>query len=92
MPLETTGDSTQEGFSFCPHCVNEDGSVKTCEEIFEGGVQFFMMSIPGTARDLAEKLTRKNMRRQPYWQGKECDCLTGEQATDEEFASCMEKL
>lgn len=26
----------------CIHCTNRDGSIKSCEEIFDGGVEFFM--------------------------------------------------
>ena len=80
-----------ENSVFCMYCVHEDGSVKSCEEIFEGGVQFFMGAIGGD-RAMAEKVTRKNMKAQPYWQGKECDVLNGDTATDEEFAEAMKKL
>lgn len=76
---------------FCPYCVNADGSVKTCEEIFEGGVKFFLSQFGGD-RKIAEKLTRKNMSAQLYWQGKNCEVLKGEMATDDEFAEMMKKL
>ena len=80
-----------ENSKFCLYCVNEDGSVKTCEEIFEGGVQFFMNHV-GQDRKLAEKITRKNMRMQTYWQGGNCSVLEGETATDQEFAEVLKKL
>jgi radical SAM protein with 4Fe4S-binding SPASM domain len=82
------GDVNSE---FCLYCVNADGSVKTCEEIFEGGVQFFMGQIGGD-RQMAEKVTRKNMNMQSYWQGKDCAILKGEVATDEEFAEALKKM
>lgn len=82
------GDETS---AFCLYCVGEDGNVKPCAEIFEGGVQFFMGQIGGD-RTLAERITRKNMNMQPYWQGKSCDLLAGEAASDEEFAEAMKKL
>lgn len=93
MPLVKKEDFAQgdENAKFCVYCVSEDGSVKSCEEIFEGGVQFFMSQIGGD-RAMAEKITRKNMGQQPYWQGKDCPVLKGEVATDEEFAKAMEKL
>jgi len=84
MPLTDNKD-------FCQYCTNADGSVKTCEEIFEGGVQFFMSQIGGD-RNMAEKVTRKNMNMQSYWQGKDCAILKGQIATDEEFAQVMKKL
>jgi len=93
MPLIKKEDFAQgdESSSFCLYCANVDGSVKTCEEIFEGGVQFFMSQIGGD-RKMAEKITRKNMKGLPHWQGKDCMILEGEVATDEEFAEAMRKL
>jgi hypothetical protein len=93
MPLVKKEDFAggDENAKFCLYCINTDGSVKSCEDIFEGGVQFFMSQIGGD-RQMAEKVTRKNMKQQPYWQGKDCEVLKGEMATDEEFAEVMKKL
>ncbi len=41
--------------SFCIHCVNENKQVKSCEEIFEGGVQFFMSVDSSMAGGLQKK-------------------------------------
>lgn len=76
---------------FCLYCVNPDGSVKSCDEIFEGGVQFFMSQLGGD-REMAEKITRKNMNSQPYWKDKNCEILKGKEATDEEFSEALKKL
>jgi hypothetical protein len=75
----------------CVHCTNVDGTVKSCEEIFEGGVQFFM-GVTSVSRFDAEKFTRKNMRSLSYWKNKKCSCLDGEVATDKEFGEAMERL
>jgi hypothetical protein len=93
MPLEKKEDFAggDENSNFCQYCVNEDGSVKSCEDIFEGGVQFFV-DATGAGRLLAEKLTRKNMKRLSYWQGSDAEILQGEEATDEEFSEAMVKL
>jgi len=93
MPLMKKEDFAKgdENSNFCLYCVHEDGSVKSCTEIFEGGVQYFMSQI-GDDRILAEKITRKNMSKLPHWQGKDCPILQGEMATDEEFAETMKKL
>jgi hypothetical protein len=93
MPLVNKEDFAKgdENSNFCAYCVNEDGSVKSCEEVFEGGVQFFMNQLHGD-RKMAEKITRKNMSGQPYWQGKDCAILKGEMATDEEFAEVLKQL
>jgi hypothetical protein len=94
MPLDSDsviGLETDKG-SFCIHCVNEDKQVKSCEEIFEGGVQFFLSVDSSMARGFAEKIVRKNMRSLSYWQNKEHPCLSGEIATDEEFNSILAKL
>jgi hypothetical protein len=78
MPLTQKDDFAggDESSNFCRYCVNADGSVKTCEEIFEGGVQYFLSQI-GFDRKMAEKITRKNMTGQAYWQGKNCPILQG---------------
>jgi hypothetical protein len=93
MPLMKKEDFSlgDENSDFCLFCTNPDGSVKAGEEIFEGGVQYFMSQFGGD-RNMAEKLTRKNMSQQPYWAGKDCQFLKGEMATDEEFAEIMKKL
>ena len=82
------GDETSD---FCLYCVDSNGNVKTCEEIFAGGVDFFMNTV-GSERSLAEKITRKNMKKQPYWQNKDCKILDGDEATDEEFSQILKKL
>ena len=93
MPLSEPAHFAKgdEKSPFCLYCVNEDGSVKTGQEIFEGGVQYFMTQV-GDDRALAERITRKNMNMQPYWQGKNEPVLQGEQATDEEFTELMKKM
>lgn len=93
MPLknkEDIGLEIDKG-SLCKHCINDDGSAKNCKEIFEGGVQFFMNST-GADKNLAERLTRKNMNDQSYWHGKNNECLNGDEATDEEFQTALDKL
>ncbi len=93
MPLNKKEDFAggDENSKFCHYCVNAEGSVKSCEEIFEGGVQYFLSQL-GDDRIMAEKITRKNMSKQPYWQGKDCPVLKGEMATDEEFAEVLKKI
>jgi hypothetical protein len=93
MPLTKKEDFAggDENSDFCLYCANADGSVKSCEEIFEGGVQYFMGQIGGN-REMAEKITRKNMGGLPYWQGKDCEVLKGEAATDEEFAEALKNI
>jgi hypothetical protein len=47
MPLEKKEDFAlgDEKARFCAYCVNPDGSVKSGEEIFNGGVQFFGLEV-----------------------------------------------
>ena len=75
----------------CVHCTTEDGDIKTCAEIFEGGVQFFM-GATGSPRDLAERLTRRNMNALDYWKQHPDDCLNGEESSDEEFQAALSQL
>ncbi len=93
MPMHQKEDFAlgDERADFCLHCVTKEGFVKSCEEIFEGGVQFFM-SVLGGQRQLAEKVTRKNMSMLPYWQDNACAILQGEMVSDEEFAEILKKL
>jgi hypothetical protein len=94
MPLvnkEDFGTNTSDG-SVCIHCSNEDGSIKSCETIFEGGVQFFLSSIPDMDRSFAERIVRKNMNRLVYWEKNKTGCLEGEEASDEEFQMVLSKL
>jgi len=94
MPLtkkEDIGKIIDKG-SLCMFCVNTDGTVKSCEEVFEGGVRFFMNTTSGVDKQLAERITRKNMNNQPYWQNADNACLKGEEATDKEFQEILKKL
>ncbi len=77
-----------------PVCVHdsENGKVKSGEAIFEGGVAFFMSEVASGDRDLAERLTRKNMKMLPYWQTRPFAALDGPEATDAEFHSALAKL
>jgi hypothetical protein len=93
MPLEKKEDFAKgdADSDFCRYCTNEDGTVKSCEKVFIGGVEFFVQTLGGN-RDLAERVTRKNMLQLPYWKGKDCLCLTGDVATDEEFQEVLAKM
>ncbi len=95
MPFEGNhandiGLETPEG----PVCKfdSADGAIKSPEQIFEGGVQFFMHATTEGDRVLAERLTRKNMNNLPHWQQHPFDQLEGEQATEAEYQDAMGKL
>lgn len=94
MPLdddEDLGIETEDGL-FCKYCIDSNDIPRSAEEIFEGGVEFFMHSIPWVDRILAEKVTRKNMNKQPFWEGKKDKCLIWDEATDDEFDAVLERL
>ena len=94
MPVESNeliGLKTDQGL-FCIHCIDENKKVRSCEEIYEGGVQFFMSVVPNMDRNFAEKITRKNMTEQMYWQGGNYQCLNGEKATNGEFQKVLQTL
>jgi hypothetical protein len=95
MPFEGNhandiGLETSDG----PVCIfdSKDGQIKSAEEIFEGGVQFFVASATSGDRDLAERLTRTNMKSLAYWKAHPFAGLDGVEATDEEFGTAMAKL
>ncbi|MBN1585205.1 hypothetical protein JW899_02440 [Candidatus Uhrbacteria bacterium] len=95
MPLFREDDIGAE-FDFgpaCVHCVGPDGKIRDCGDVFLGGVDFFVNNLEGVSRELAERVTRRNMRSLPYWRGREgCGCLDGDEATEEEFDSVLSKL
>jgi hypothetical protein len=95
MPLEgdhanDLGMETSEG----PVCKfdTKNGQMKSADEIFDGGVAFFLDTVADGDRALAERLTRKNMKSLSYWQTHPFDALNGEEATEEEFGAAMAKL
>ncbi len=69
-----------------------NGKVKSGSEIFEGGVTFFAAQCTNGDRDLAARLTRKNMKELPYWQSRLFKELEGVEATDAEFGAAVAKL
>ena len=71
---------------------SENGQMKSPEQIFAGGIHFFMLQAAPGDRNLAERLTRSNMKRLPYWQEHHFVMLEGEEATREEFASALTKI
>ena len=75
----------------CAYDVTE-GKIKSAQEIFEGGVNYFTNSVADGNRDLGTRLTRKNMKSLAYWQKNPFAELKGEEATDEEFGAAMSKL
>ncbi len=71
---------------------SENGKVKSGEQVFEGGVIFFAGDVTDGNRDLAERLTRRNMNSLPYWQAHPFVMLSGAEATPEEYQVAMAKL
>lgn len=69
---------------------SENGQIKTGEEIFKG--EFFAEAAADGDRELAGRLTRRNMKSLPYWQAHHFAELDGTAASDEEFARAMSKL
>lgn len=95
MPLvgnhaNDVGLETSEG----PVCIHDvvDGKIKNPEDIFEGGVRFFMAKAANGDRDLADRVTRRNMTTLPYWQRHPFAGLNGPEATDQEFGEVMGRL
>jgi hypothetical protein len=84
------GIETTEG-PVCKFDVEGD-EVKRPEAIFAGGVEFFAYAATDGDRELAERLTRRNMRMLPYWQSRPFALLERTVATDAEFAEAMARL
>lgn len=71
---------------------SENGAIKSPEAIFEGGVVFFAEAATDGDRELATRLTIRNMKSLPYWHAHHFSLLDGVEATDEEFQTAMAKL
>ncbi len=86
MPMEFPEDHGNGDIKCesCIHCTNVDGSLKSCDAIFSGGVEFFTTHVTDD-NTMAEKLVRYNMMHLPHWKENPCDCLKGETVTDEEY-------
>lgn len=71
---------------------SENGKMKSAESVFENGVCFFAEAVANGDRDLAARITRKNMKSLPYWQAHPFVGLEGPVVTDQEFGQAMSKL
>lgn len=80
--------------SYGPVCVHdsEDGEIKDPEDIFAGGVAYFVDNVTDGDFDLAERLTRRNMLSLEYWQENPFEELEGPVATEAEHKEAMAKL
>ena len=78
--------------SICEFCIDKNGEIKSCQEVFDAGVMFFTHALPDIEKDLAKSVTRKNMLNQPLWQNSTEECLKGDIATDEQFTKVLEEL
>jgi uncharacterized glyoxalase superfamily protein PhnB len=54
---------------YCVYCSNPDGSLKSYKEVFEGMVNFMMMS-QKMDRKTAESAVKERMSRMPAWSGR----------------------
>jgi len=94
MPLDKKEDVglTDGENSFCTYCCDKSGKLRSAEQIFHGGVSFFMHQIEGMSLDLAERVTRRNMKTLTYWKTQKPLILEGHEATDEEYQNVMKLL
>ena len=90
MPMEMPEDfgNGNTDSESCVHCTNIDGGLKSCDAIYNGGVEFFVTHVTDD-NDMTEKLTRYNMKKLPHWKENTCDCFKGETITDEEYQKCL---
>jgi len=66
--LEDFGGGNPENL-YCVYCSNPDGSLKSRKEVFQGMVNFMMMS-QKMDRETAESAAKERMSRMPAWSGK----------------------
>lgn len=66
--LEDFGGGNRENL-YCVYCSNPDGSLKSYEQVFEGTVNFMMMS-QKMDRETAESSVKERMSSMPAWSGR----------------------
>ena len=66
--LEDFGGGNPESL-YCVYCSNPDGSLKSYEQVFEGMVNFMMMS-QKVDRETAESSVKERMSNMPAWSGR----------------------
>ncbi len=68
MPMEKPEDhgGEKEDNPYCRHCTDENGNLKSREEIREGWIQFHMKST-GKSREETEKEIDEQMKKMPAW-------------------------
>jgi hypothetical protein len=54
---------------YCAHCSDPDGSLKSYKEVFEGMVNFMMMS-QTVDRETVESAVKERMSSMPAWSGR----------------------
>ncbi|HEY82382.1 MAG TPA: hypothetical protein G4O01_03725 [Dehalococcoidia bacterium] len=54
---------------YCVHCSRPDGSLKSYQEVFQGMVNFMMLS-QNMDRETAEKAAKEHLARMPAWEGR----------------------
>jgi len=59
----------QPGQKYCPTCTNERGQLRPYEQVFEGTVTGFYMTMHKLPRKEAEEAARKHLRKMPAWAG-----------------------
>jgi uncharacterized glyoxalase superfamily protein PhnB len=71
MPMTKTEDlgGGNPGNLYCVYCSNQDGSLKSYKEVFEGMVNFMMMS-QKMDKETAEDAVKERMSRMPAWSGR----------------------
>jgi len=55
--------------NYCCHCARPDGSMKSYDEVFKGGVQWAMGEFKISEAE-AKKMIEQNMKKQPAWKNK----------------------
>ena len=65
MPLT----DSKPGQVYCQYCTNERGQLRPYEQVFEGTVTGYFMSMHKLPRKEAEKAAREHLRKMPAWSG-----------------------
>jgi uncharacterized glyoxalase superfamily protein PhnB len=66
MPLA----NASEGQMYCQHCTDDEGALRSYEQVFEGSVTGFFMAMQKMERQEAEQAAEEHLARMPAWTGR----------------------
>ena len=65
---ESCGMTIDDG-TYCEHCTDDKGALRSFEQVFEGTVTGYFMGMQQMPRDEAEQAAKEHLSKMPAWVG-----------------------